>query len=253
MNQVSCRKDIYTAWIRAIWLLIGQGVVLCWPLTVLAQKDSVIAIPQDQAKVNVWRPEPALIEDFRNDSDYNYEDVSPPPENPFLRWIDWALQKINSFFQGKSYQNFWQYVIMAVVAGLVLFFLYKTKALNFIFPASRTTEPTDYTVGHENIHEIDFEDAILKALSAHDFRLAIRLQYLKTLKFLANRQLIHWSPNRTNQTYVQELTGQPFRDDFVRLTRFFEFVWYGDFQINESAFLEMKSFSTAIQDKLNRR
>lgn len=74
------------------------------------------------------------------------------------------------------------------------------------------------------------------AVTERNFRLAVRLLYLQTLKRLTDAGWIAYKPDKTNQQYVYELTSSPLQADFERLTRQFEFVWYGDFPINEARF-----------------
>ncbi|TDE11954.1 DUF4129 domain-containing protein [Dyadobacter psychrotolerans] len=219
--------------------------------TVSAQKDSLKTIKNDNSLITPRYPDPGHLEKYKNDHDYNYNERPMPADNPLGRWIDWLNRKIRSFFGSKSYDNFWQYVIMAVTAGLVLYLLYKAKVLDYVFPSKGVRASADYVVGQENIHEINFEDAIGGALNQKDFRLAIRLQYLRILKLLTTKELIHWKPNLTNQVYVQELEKYPYHPDFVQITRYFEFAWYGDFQVNESGFEEMKAFSDSFVKKIN--
>lgn len=218
---------------------------------VLAQKDSLKVVKKDESHIVPRYPDPKHIQEFRNDRDYLYSDDPQPPQNPIAKWIDWLMRKISAMFSSKSYESFWQYVVMAVTVGLVLFLLYKAKILEYVFPSKKLQNAQDYIVGQENIHEINFEEAIGNALAQRDFRLAIRLQYLKILKLLTTRELIHWKPNLTNQSYVQELEKYPYHADFVKITRYFEFAWYGDFQIDESGFKEMKDFTNSFQEKIS--
>jgi Mn-containing catalase len=132
----------------------------------------------------------------------------------------------------------------------VLYLLYKAKVLDYVFPSRNTADTLDYVVGQENIHEINFEQAIGSALEQGDFRLAIRLQYLKILKLLTVKELIHWKPNLTNQSYVQELEKTSHHSDFTEITRYFEFAWYGDFEVSEDGFKEMKAFSDSFVRKV---
>lgn len=217
-----------------------------------AQKDSLKTkiVLKDNSPLVPRYPDTKHIEEFRNDSDYQYSDDPQPSGNPLAKWINWLFQKFAKLFSGKAYESFWQYVFMAAAAGLVLFLLYKAKVLEYVFPSNHVQTAQDYVIGQENIHELNFEEAINIALEQRDFRLAIRLQYLKILKLLTTRELIHWKPNLTNQSYVQELEKYPYHADFVKITRYFEFAWYGDFQIEESGFKEMKDFSNAFQEKI---
>lgn len=220
-------------------------VLLCFQVSlVLAQKTDSLPTNtvRDSGAIMARYPDHATLEKFRNDRDYNYSNDPAPPQNPLERWIKWFMRWVDTFFSSKSYDNFWQYVIIAATAGIVIYLLYKAKVLDFIVPSNPTVPSADYIVGQENIHEINFEDAIQNALLKRDFRLATRLQYLQILKMLSGRNLIHWKPNLTNQTYIQELEKTRYHNDFAAITRYFEFAWYGDFEISESGFKEMKTF-----------
>jgi hypothetical protein len=218
--------------------------------SVFAQKDSLKTYKEDQSKIVPRYPAPGSLDKYRNDRAYNYEDIPAPATNPLQKWIDWLMRKINSFFISVSYDSFWQYIIMAAMALLVLYLLYKAKVLDYVFPSKNARESSEYIVGQENIHEINFEEAIGNALGQGDFRLAIRLQYLKILKLLTVKELIHWKPNLTNQSYVQELEKTPHHEDFTEITRYFEFAWYGDFDVSEAGFKEMKAFSDSFVSKV---
>ncbi len=245
-------RKIFQAIIIHSYVLMFVSTMSLFPFSrTFAQKDSLKTAAKDNSHIVPRYPDAKHIEELRNDNDYQYSDDPQPPEDPVAKWMNWLYGKISKLFSGNAYESFWQYVFMAVAAGLVLFLLYKAKVLEYIFPSRNVQDSQDYIVGQENIHELNFEEAIGQALERGDFRLAIRLQYLKILKLLTTRELIHWKPNLTNQSYVQELEKYPYHTDFVKITRYFEFAWYGDFQIEESGFNEMKDFSNAFQEKIS--
>jgi hypothetical protein len=216
---------------------------------VYGQTNPVGSVPEDSTLIVPRSPDVKHIEAFRNDRDYNYHNDPVPSANPLEGWLKWITRKFVSLFSSEYYGGFLQYAAMAIMAGLVIFFLYKAKVLEHVFSSERADAPGEYVVGEENIHEINFEESIADALEKGDYRLGIRLQYLKLLKLLTNRELIYWKPSQTNQRYLQELEKYPFHEDFVHITRYFEFVWYGDFQIDEAEFKEMKAFANSFQEK----
>jgi hypothetical protein len=235
-------------------LLRLMMILLCaWPPTAIAQTDSLHRTKYDVNPIVPRYPAAHHLEELRKDRDFQYQDDPTPPANPAAKWINWFFRKLRDLFYSPSYENFWQYAILATVVGLVLFLLYKAGILAYVFPNRVPSATTDYIVGQENIHEIDFDETINLALAGGDYRLAIRLQYLHTLKTLSVKKLIDWKPNLTNQRYVQELKKYPFQADFLQLTRYFEFAWYGDFKISKSSYEEMKAFSRSFHDKLNQR
>ena len=112
--------------------------------------------------------------------------------------------------------------------------------LGYLFPKKAQSSDLDYATLEENIHEIDFDLAVEDAVNQRNFRLAVRLLYLQTLKRLTDSGQINYKPDKTNRKYVHELTNKPFQADFEALTRQFEFVWYGDFPVDEIQFGQIR-------------
>lgn len=205
---------------------------------------TTVQAPDDRSPVRVRYPLPDRLKEYQTDRDYQYGRDVAPPDNPIARFFNYLSRRIMSFLASKAYQNFWQYVILACIAGLVVYLLMKAEVLGFLFPKKAQSSPLDYENLQENIHEIDFDQAIDEAVNQRSFRLAIRLLYLQSLKRLTDAGRIQYKPDKTNRQYVYELAGQPFQADFERLTRQFEFVWYGDFPVDEARF-------TAIRNQFN--
>lgn len=240
--------------LKAVGQIVLIATFIFTPVAkIFAQTDSLKLVQKDSRVISPRYPSKAHLEEFLNDRDYQYKDDPTPPGNPLAKWMDWIMRKISAFFNGEAYVNFWQYVIMASVAILVVYLLYKAGVLKYIFPSKEKSDPNDYIVGQENIHEINFEQAISDALSSGDYRLAIRMRYLQTLKNLSSQELIHWQPNRTNHSFIQELERYPGQEAFIQITRYFEFAWYGDFPISAGEYQEMKDLSDSFHAKLNRK
>ena len=85
----------------------------------------------------------------------------------------------------------------------------------------------------ENIHALDFEQEIKQAVAQQDYRKAVRLVYLASLKRLSDAGLVRWEPGKTNRQYQLELKDPAFKNQFSSLGYFFEYAWYGDFPVNE--------------------
>ncbi|WP_420146853.1 DUF4129 domain-containing protein [Spirosoma sp.] len=214
-------------------------------------KSQSIAIRDDRAPVRVRYPEAEHLRDLQTDHDYQYGNDAPPPENPIARLFNWILRKFATFLTSEAYQNVWQYVLLAGIAGVVIYLLMKAEVLSFLFPKSAQSGSLDYENLAENIHEINFDKAIDEAISQRNFRLAVRLLYLQTLKRLADAERIDYKLDKTNRQYVYELIDSPLHADFERLTRQFEFVWYGDFPIDEARLVSIRehfrSFNQSIR------
>lgn len=195
----------------------------------------------DRAPVLVRYPKPDHLRELQTDRAYQYSRDAPPPENPLARLWQWLLRKIGDFLSSESYQNVWQYVLLAGIAGVAIYLLMKAEVLNFVFSKKAASARLDYENLGENIHELDFQTAIEEAVSLRNFRLAVRLLYLQTLKNLTDSGRIQYKPDKTNRQYVNELANSAIRPDFEQLTSQFEFVWYGDFPIDEAQFASIRT------------
>ena len=78
----------------------------------------------------------------------------------------------------------------------------------------------------DTIYGIDFDAIISQALGREDYREAIRMIYLRTLKALSDSQQIDWQPFKTPSQYVREFDAAAFRT----LTSHFLRVRYGYFE-----------------------
>ncbi|GAB2551406.1 DUF4129 domain-containing protein [Spirosoma aerophilum] len=195
----------------------------------------------DRAPVSVRYPKQDHWRDLQTDRDYQYSRDAPPPENPLARLWQWLLRKIGEFLASESYQNVWQYVLLVAIAGVAIYLLMKAEVLDFLFPKKAESAGLAYENLDENIHELDFQTAIDEAVGLRNFRLAVRLLYLQTLKHLTDTGRIQYKPEKTNRQYVSELANSSLRPDFERLTSQFEFVWYGDFPVDDAQFANLQT------------
>ena len=102
----------------------------------------------------------------------------------------------------------------------------------------------------DDIFAIPYDREIQKAETAQNYRLAVRLWYLKTLKEMADRAVIDYRYGRTNHDYVASLYGGRYYSDFFRLTRNFEYTWYGQFPLSAEGYAGMQSDFVAFKNRL---
>src|SRR5262249_27033774 len=93
----------------------------------------------------------------------------------------------------------------------------------------------------EDIFTINYQREIEKAIQLEDYRLAIRLMFLRLLKNLSNRELIQYRQGRTNMEYLGQLFSTVYYNDFFRLTRNYEYAWYGKFDVSSDAFRTIRN------------
>ncbi|HEY5370709.1 MAG TPA: DUF4129 domain-containing protein [Hanamia sp.] len=85
-----------------------------------------------------------------------------------------------------------------------------------------------------------YDELIADAENVGNFNLAARYLFLKTLKFLSDRELIHFAPDKTNSEYLREMNSNNYYDEFKSLTRSYEYAWYGKVFVDANAYRNLK-------------
>jgi hypothetical protein len=139
-----------------------------------------------------------------------------------------------SFFFSSATKIFFS----ALACFFIGFILYKLFITEGIF--QRNTTRDSVTVLPEAKEEIfasaDYSKLIARATADENYPLATRYHYLQTLQKMAAKNIIHFTPDKTNYEYVREVTGKPYRDKFAALTTSYEYAWYGKFDISTGMF-----------------
>lgn len=142
----------------------------------------------DTARLQVWR----------RDDDYAYGRELVPSQDSLM---DWVAKRLNEFFENIFGSNFyqdhhdtlWICIGLAALGAVLAFLLWKHPEL---FARSGRKKPMEYEVTEDTIYGVDFPSEIEKALENENFREALRLMYLQTLKSLSDYHQIEWQPSR---------------------------------------------------------
>jgi len=114
-----------------------------------------------------------------------------------------------------------------------------------------TTEKISADITGENIFDINYQKEIERAVNAGDYRLAVRLMFLRLLKQLSQKRIIEYKQERTNFDYLSQLSATGYYNDFFRLTRNYEYAWYGKFDVNRETFSIIQSEFENFDRKLS--
>lgn len=95
-----------------------------------------------------------------------------------------------------------------------------------------------------------YDELIASAVQDKNYRLAVRYSYLQALKRLTDNGLVHFTADKTNYQYVNELNGKPFQNDFAALTLSYEYVWYGKFEIREDVYARLSRNFRSFNQKI---
>lgn len=205
------------------------------------KKDVIVKKPLieklDSSKISVRKFSEEAISDYSKQKDFIYDDVAPKTLSLWDRFWRWIWSLINQLLSGKTSGSIIKYVLIVIAIALVVYLAIKLIGLDFkLLTKKSKSVDVPFSETLENIHEIDFDEQLDIALQNKNYRLVVRLLYLKTLKQLTDKRLIDWQPEKTNQAYVEELSRQSYHQQFLELTYQFEYIWYGEFYIDQPTF-----------------
>lgn len=172
------------------------------------------------------------LEEYRNDRDFRYE-VNPYRQNTFWDKIRYYLgQFLNTLFSDKGPGPYIRTLILIVVLALAVIKLVDGNAQWFFGKESKSREGTVRLL-EEDIAGADLMNLADIAHREGNLRLCIRYHYLHLLKELDAKGFISWHKDKTNRDYLREIRQTDIRSLFQVQTFVFDYVWYGNFEIDE--------------------
>jgi hypothetical protein len=214
-------------------------------------KKAPLVLKMDTTQVNVRHFDSVALKTYSKQPEFQYQEddgqSAPSWWTRFWRWFwNWLLDLFKPAKLGNhKYSQFIQVLLyilqyLAIGAGLaaLVFLILKMAGIDMlnIFRRKPMGANLPYLESLENIHDINFDDELERAVAQHNYRLAVRLLYLKCLKQLSDADLIKWQIDKTNSAYINELTNPDQRRVFKTLTLQFEYTWYGEFAIDATVF-----------------
>ena len=187
----------------------------------------------DTAQIALWLSDPSF--------QYNRELVSP--EDTFGDWLLRVVGEwLNGLFNSRIAEVYTERVLiaLAVCFFLLIFWLVYRHHLSLFVRSPKVA--MDYEVEEDTIYGVDFDSAIQQALGRSDYREAVRLLYLQTLKLLSDAGRIDWQLYKTPTQYLNECRLPAFR----LLTNEFLRVRYGHFEASDSLIRQLKSLQAEI-------
>ena len=173
----------------------------------------------------------------------------------FKQWLSDLFQKLFNLSgdgQASSFTEVALKIFYVVVFLLVVYFIFRAiinKEGTWVFGKSSEKNIVPVTDIENNIHVADFKSLIEIAESEKNYRLAVRYYYLWLLRSLTNAQLIDYDVEKTDSDYLYELQSKTNRDQFSYTSYLYNYIWYGEFDVNTQQFDKAKhAFTTFINN-----
>lgn len=218
----------------------------------LALQGNEYVLPRDNTPLELRSPQERKIEEYRHNSDFRYT-RKRINFSAWDRFKFWLAEKLARFFHFVGNAGWLELIILLVITLTIVFLILKMSGLNIntLFLAAPKSIATDYIVEGENLATMDLPLLIEESETNKNYRLAIRYNYLHTLKLLAFASILELKDEKLNRQYLFELTDENMRSDFSILLNHFEYVWYGGFTPDTIQYQRIRNDFQSFQNNLN--
>jgi hypothetical protein len=171
----------------------------------------------------------SLIKEFKADKKLQYDKKKPAPKD--YTFLTNLFMRLALFMQ----QFYW--IFLALIVGILGFIIYRyLEANGYLIRSKKVIEDEMIVLSDEGLDLATYEKEIQSAITSGKLRMAVRLLYLQTLRLLSDKELIVFSKEKTNASYLQALSGTGWYKTFANLTLNYEYIWYGEVPVDEKQF-----------------
>jgi Domain of unknown function (DUF4129) len=205
--------------------------------------DAQKPVLYDSSNMEVRHLPFSKIKSYSEQKEFDYRELNAKSVSLWDRFWLWFWEQFYRVSQKKSVQRGFEIFIWTFSISLILFAIYRLTGMErrFFFQGNRQGGPLHYNEVSEDIHAIDFDNAIREAIDRKQYRVAIRMMYMKNIKIMSDRNLIEFKPNKTNFDYARELGSTSYAQGFEDITLVFEYAWYGDFPVERETFEKLRN------------
>ncbi|OAB77366.1 hypothetical protein [Cochleicola gelatinilyticus] len=216
------------------------GLFVLKGFSVHAAVQDSLQIKIDSSQVGLKQFPVSLKERYKG-NDFDYDKMEGEAENLLVRLLNGFFSWIADLFGiqlSPETLAVLEIIVYALLIALVIYILVRVlvgnDATSFFRNKKKLVAPLN--IQEEHIDNIDLDRYIQEALATKNYRLAIRYMYLRSLKQLSLHNIIHWHFDKTNSDYYQEIENETLKNSFKRVSHVYDYVWYGEFEIDKSRF-----------------
>ncbi|MGN6419880.1 MAG: hypothetical protein ACTHMC_20415 [Pseudobacter sp.] len=137
--------------------------------------------------------------------------------------------------------------MILVLVALLGFLIYKLMGNRWPWQHDARLKEVHEEEAAEDLNVDELQAKIKESIEQGKFRLAIRYSYLFTLRRLDEVGKIKLDARSTNHDYVNQMRAHDPTGSFSYLTNVYDYVWYGEFELNGEQFnLVYKDFQNFI-------
>ena len=199
---------------------------------------------------------PLDYKSYYDSKDYIYKKQDPS----FIQNLkEWVLELLNRILRNvgvdsknSEYIALVFYVLIAAIAVYVIAKMFLQQDGQWVFKRKKDVQTLIYDTEVAAIETADFEELISQALLDNEYRLSVKYYYLWVLQKLSEQELIILNNLKTNADYQLEIKDTEYVEIFKRVSYYYNYVWYGEFNIDVVAFNSIQEIYTTFLKDLSK-
>lgn len=199
---------------------------------------------------------PLDYKSYYDSKDYIYKKQEPS----FIQNLkEWVLELLNRILRNvgvdsknSEYIALVFYVLIAAIAVYVIAKMFLQQDGQWVFKRKKDVQTLIYDTEVAAIETADFEELISQALLDNEYRLSVKYYYLWVLQKLSEQELIILNNLKTNADYQLEIKDTEYVEIFKRVSYYYNYVWYGEFNIDVVAFNSIQEIYTTFLKDLSK-
>jgi len=197
---------------------------------------------------SVRKPDEKKIIKLKKDPDLIY--TRKPVHIPYLNDIkEWFLEFLEKYIEkplGKINFSYLKYFAIGTAALMIIFIIIKVFQTGFFEGKRNVSSEIDLFDTIDDVYSPEIENLIDKYLTEKNYSIVIRLYFNKILRELSDNNIIAWEKNKTNRDYSCEIFDNNLKSNFNEFSNIFEHVWYGNFEVDATAFKNIQKLYNTI-------
>jgi len=234
-------------------------LICCFTVNILlSQQDSTI-VQHDNSLLNLKEISKEDLQNYKENPDFDYEIAKTDTTwwNGFKTWLGNLTTRLFEWLFGVEkaagfilfFLKIIPYLLIAFLLFILIKFFLNVNASGLAYSRNNdaivTLSEEEHIIKNEDIDQL-----IQNALKENNYRLAIRYYYLSVLRQLSEKELIDWQLQKTNDDYINELLKDEIKKPFSHITLLYDYIWYGNFTIDEAKFLKAESKFISLKKHL---
>lgn len=223
------------------------------------QKDSSDRVSKNFQEVKFDENQ---LEKWKRDRDFDYleRETSTGWWAQFKGWlgkkfhafIDWLFGSYKPGSILEIFLTILPYLLLLMVLFLVAWLFVKLNPAYASAPSGNGPK-VFFSEEEKIIKTEDISKLINKAISEENYRLAIRYHYLDTLRKMDQNGIIDYNFDKTNADYSAEIKTEALKNKFKRITRIYEYSWYGEFEVSQENYSLAENAFLKTEDLIKTR